>query len=287
MNKAEFIEKLSSSLAILTEDERQDILDEYEQHIDIKVTRGMSEEAAIADFGRIEDLVADILAAYHVRISEAKTDSSKKTDQIYKGIWYKVRSLCGRIWDFGKRTGHSICNGMKKAGNACCTGMAKMAAFCRKPFHKQKAEEAETSVSCDLVRRESKQHRERKDTMRDRTDFAVVRAVGKLFRICAEAVKWCLKWIWNLFWIGSGVLFGSGSFFMIFIMGVLVVLLAMSYPLIGVSIGCLGVILCMVSVTIWCFSLIIKSNRKPDQEEKDSGDIPVSEEAAEEEMFHA
>lgn len=60
MNKTEFIEKLSSSLVVLTEDERQDILDEYEQHIDIKVTRGMSEEVAIADFGRIEDLVADI-----------------------------------------------------------------------------------------------------------------------------------------------------------------------------------------------------------------------------------
>ena len=67
MNKAEFISELGERLAVLTEDEQRDILDEYEQHIDIKVMRGMSEEAAIADFGRIEELAADILEAYHVR----------------------------------------------------------------------------------------------------------------------------------------------------------------------------------------------------------------------------
>lgn len=40
-------------------------------------------------------------------------------------------------------------------------------------------------------------------------------------------------------------------------MGVLVVLLVLGYPLAGVTIGWLGLTMCMISVTIWCFSMMI------------------------------
>ena len=48
-------------------DRLRDILSEYEQHIDMKVKSGLSEEEAIADFGSLPELTAEILEAYHVR----------------------------------------------------------------------------------------------------------------------------------------------------------------------------------------------------------------------------
>lgn len=59
--------ELERSLSVLQESELRDILSEYEQHIDMKVKSGLSEEEAIADFGSIPELTAEILEAYHVR----------------------------------------------------------------------------------------------------------------------------------------------------------------------------------------------------------------------------
>ncbi len=67
MDKKTFLTELEKSLRILKEEELRDIISEYEQHIDMKVSKGLEEEAVIADFGSLEELKAEILAAYHVR----------------------------------------------------------------------------------------------------------------------------------------------------------------------------------------------------------------------------
>ena len=67
MDKNTFMRELERSLSVLQESELRDILSEYEQHIDMKVKSGLSEEQAIADFGSIPELTAEILEAYHVR----------------------------------------------------------------------------------------------------------------------------------------------------------------------------------------------------------------------------
>ncbi len=51
MDKKTFLEELRSSLSVLQETELNDIMDEYEQHIDMKVQSGLTEEEAIAEFG--------------------------------------------------------------------------------------------------------------------------------------------------------------------------------------------------------------------------------------------
>lgn len=66
MNKTEFLDELKNCLAVLEEGEQQDILEEYTQHIDMKMERGLSEEEAIGDFGDLGQLAAEILEAYHV-----------------------------------------------------------------------------------------------------------------------------------------------------------------------------------------------------------------------------
>ena len=67
MDKKTFLEELRSSLSVLQETELNDIMDEYEQHIDMKVQSGLTEEEAIAEFGNRKELTAEILEAYHVR----------------------------------------------------------------------------------------------------------------------------------------------------------------------------------------------------------------------------
>ena len=79
MTRFDFANKLNSRLYLLSEAERRDIIDEYIGHIDQKMKSGQLEADAIKDFGDIDDLAEEILAAYHI-------DSSKlggKTIDIY------------------------------------------------------------------------------------------------------------------------------------------------------------------------------------------------------------
>ncbi len=67
MNKETFLSELRGYLQILEDQEQEDILEEYAQHIDIKIQKGQSEEEAIRDFGSVKELAEGILAAYHVK----------------------------------------------------------------------------------------------------------------------------------------------------------------------------------------------------------------------------
>lgn len=67
MNKKEFITALRRQLNILKESEIDDILQEYEQHIDDEVASGKTEEEAVENFGDIEELAREILDAYQLK----------------------------------------------------------------------------------------------------------------------------------------------------------------------------------------------------------------------------
>ena len=54
MNKEGFLKELESHLRVLDDKEQQDILDEYAQHIDLKMKSGLSEEEAIRDLAILE-----------------------------------------------------------------------------------------------------------------------------------------------------------------------------------------------------------------------------------------
>lgn len=53
---------------MLADEEQEDILQEYEQHIEMKIEKGLSEEEAIRDFGSVRELAGEILEAYHVKL---------------------------------------------------------------------------------------------------------------------------------------------------------------------------------------------------------------------------
>ncbi len=66
MKKTEFLTALRKKLKILNEEEKKDIINEYEDIIKEKIKKGMTEEEAVADFGDINDLAKEILKAYKV-----------------------------------------------------------------------------------------------------------------------------------------------------------------------------------------------------------------------------
>lgn len=105
MDKREFLSALEQSLSVLQEDELRDIVDEYEQHIDIKVEKGLTEAEAIADFGEFSQLTAEILEAYHVRADYAadeKKDRGKRKGEGQADLW---KSRGAALWDKVKGAG--------------------------------------------------------------------------------------------------------------------------------------------------------------------------------------
>ena len=67
MDKATFLVQLQKNIGMLDDGEQKDIIDEYAQHIDMKVSGGMTEAEAIEDFGDFNEFVREVLSAYHVK----------------------------------------------------------------------------------------------------------------------------------------------------------------------------------------------------------------------------
>lgn len=70
MKKQEFLDELKRYLRVLQDEEQEDILEEYSQHIEMKIESGLSEDEAIKDFGSIRELAGEILEAYHVKLKD-------------------------------------------------------------------------------------------------------------------------------------------------------------------------------------------------------------------------
>lgn len=64
MNKNEFLNQLRKRLSILSQDEIEELISEYSEHIDNKMSEGKSEEEAVSDFGDLGELSRSILQAY-------------------------------------------------------------------------------------------------------------------------------------------------------------------------------------------------------------------------------
>lgn len=116
MDKKTFIKELERSLSVLQEDELRDIVGEYEQHIDMKVQSGLTEEEAIADFGSLSQLSAEILEAYHVRADYAAAEKEKgkrfsfaEGEKASKEILEQTGELCAK-------TGRQTVRGLRKVG---------------------------------------------------------------------------------------------------------------------------------------------------------------------------
>ena len=70
--------------------------------------------------------------------------------------------------------------------------------------------------------------------------------------------KWALRMVWNAFWLCASGVSGIFALVALFGFGSMMVLQLQGYPLTGIVILCLGVILMFGAVSGGCFSLLIR-----------------------------
>ncbi len=99
MNKEQFIDYMNQHLAVIKEAERKDIIDEYINHIDEKVSEGMSEEEVIESFGDIDEMIKEILDAYNIDPKQAKSTDSfdKKVNEVLDVLFEGFQSFLSKI----------------------------------------------------------------------------------------------------------------------------------------------------------------------------------------------
>lgn len=99
MNKKEFVNYLESRLSILNKAERDDIVNEYIQHIDNKLAEGLSEKEAVETLGNIDDMVREILSAYNVDPDYNKAPESE-INAVVEGLYEKFKMGLRSISDY-------------------------------------------------------------------------------------------------------------------------------------------------------------------------------------------
>lgn len=104
-SKESFLNALQQGSAVLAESEQQDILEEYAQHIELKMSGGLTEEEVIQDFGDIHQLIAEILEAYHVNPSYAT--ENRKSPNMSLFIRRQLTCLSSLIQSAAHKTAHA------------------------------------------------------------------------------------------------------------------------------------------------------------------------------------
>ena len=83
MNKEQFLKQLESSLKKLSVEERQDILQDYEEYFSIGIEKGKSEEEISTSLGQPKQIAKELLASYHIEMVEQTTSARN----ILRAVW--------------------------------------------------------------------------------------------------------------------------------------------------------------------------------------------------------
>lgn len=296
MNKETFLQELRSHLQILEEREQQDILDEYAQHIDMKMQKGLSEEEAIRDFGSVRELAAEILEAYHVNLEfEQKKSRGKKSDLTKAGTEGKQawRSAWAWVGERAAALGRGVRKGVSGIGRKIKGFGRWLTGLFRKKSGKMELQDM-TEQAAELQAAEDTQMQEggaeiivqKKEPLQEgnkkgKRAGSVPGGVGRGFQALGRGlfalIRWCLRLIWNALWLCASFLSGCLALLMLFGFGTLVILLLQGYPLAGILLICLGGMLCCGTIAVLCFSFL---RRRTGEEAEDEA---TGEEATEDE----
>lgn len=291
MSKEAFLTELAGHLKVLEEREQQDILDEYAQHIDMKIQNGMSEEEAIRDFGPVKELAAEILEAYHVNPEYG--DSSRRVKMDFESAAQSAEQ--------GIRSAGSF---LKRAGKKLGQWISEACAWIGKPIHKKPAGEPveqpegagsaarqwtaadggdseKSKVGYGPAVSQKADARSEQGILGKLIGFCrdILKGCGSLIgsaarvlrkliiwlrHICWDLLRWGVRLCWNVFWFCAAVCLGLGTIAAIFCFGALLILCFQGYPLIGVTWISLGGLLCGGALTCASWGLI----RRKKTEEK-------------------
>lgn len=287
MNRQEFFDELREYLKILEDEEQEDILAEYSQHIEMKMKSGLSEEEAIRDFGQVKELAGQILEAYHVN-PKYEPDRPGKSGQIKKlSARLSAIRLTGKGTEYrgdGKaaerengenlqpekeipeegslpvKAGKWIFAVISQAGN----GVQRIGQFVgrqvRKPFlfigkradiltarWREKRTLRETGQRQWLEEGGQDNHRGNEAGFFRRTARFFRDAVRLILRIAAA----CCRLAWNAAVICGSGFFGLLGLLFLFFFGALAVLWIQGYPLAGLVCSCFGAVLCCASLMLF------------------------------------
>ena len=254
MTKQEFLDELKRSISVLQDEEQVDIISEYEQHIDMKMKSGLTEEEAIADFGGIQKLTVEILEAYHVKTDfvtnqHHQTDASK---QLLQETGKNVSKVKEKVFQVLKRTG----GGIKHFFMGCFSQLKRPWLWLGACIQKKKEQK-------ELTNQNSKEVEDRKSSSETTVLShiksgirAISRGIQKFVLWCMAVLIWCIRLGWNLWWIGVGALAAFFGLITLFGTGALVIIVTQGYPLVGVTIGCVGITCCFAALTGLCFSIL-------------------------------
>ena len=275
MDKKTFISKLEQSLSVLQEDELKDIISEYEQHIDMKQERGLTEEEPIADFGSLDELTGEILEAYHVRADYAIV---QKRGQKNIGRKKDTRHTALQIQQKCVKTSALISDKIKYTGRRLGELLLIVGQFLKKPVTwLQKLQNKRSSLKDEeeytkIDQKENLQTvkptdtrtaklsaKERHNTM-EKMIHGTMRFFGRTINFFIHSFLWGIQMAWNGFCVGTALILGGFGLFSLFCLGVLTVLLVQHYPLMGVTLGCLGLVLCSFSAAGLFASFIRRKN---------------------------
>lgn len=301
MNKETFLKELREYLKILEDREQEDILDEYAQHIDMKMQKGLSEEEAIRDFGSMEELVAEILEAYHVKPEFSRKKEPVLMPKIKEGIADGGKGL-GRMVRFLKQKFlaaiRGIVNGFRWLG-----GKAHLfAEWLGKPFRKKKEQtaliEAHTNApyppkgaggteagtdlqACgdlftgenadqtmtDVMKRQSTQKGTKDMAVRANGFLATIgHGITAIWRAIIGFCIWGLKLMWNCGWLLFSLLLAFFTMITLLGFGTVLIFLLQGYPFTGILLMSLGGILCFGSLTCAAFGMIIRKQKEEDKD---------------------
>lgn len=83
MNKEQFLKQLEAFLKRLSLEERQDILQDYEEYYAMGIEKGKSEQEISVSLGHPKQIAKELLASYHLDMVEQTTSSGN----ILRAVW--------------------------------------------------------------------------------------------------------------------------------------------------------------------------------------------------------
>ena len=214
MNREEFLHSLEDRLQVLNKQEREDILSEYRQHIELRIGSGLSEEAAIQDFGNLDDLAAEILDAYNVDPEYGR----KRQIRLFGVGSNTVKEEADR----GKRIFQIIGEKVSGAVKRCLTCLKQWAHACCSGFVRKKKGSEET-LPADLEQAGGK-NRKRKQ------GYQWMRSIKR-------GILWCIKAAGTVFLLLPMAVMDLAG---VVCLGILVVLTVLGYPVVGFMVGMFG-----------------------------------------------
>lgn len=265
MDKATFLVQLQKNIGMLDDDEQKDIIDEYSQHIDMKVSGGMTEAEAIEDFGDFNEFVREVLNAYHVKapfdqedaVEAAATASPTAGDRLDDAVRGGAQ-VAGRAVDATKRGARKMASAVTGAAGKFSDRAKEAVSQASAARAEARAEAAASGVEAD---RDGSESRAAAASGTSRGMIAEVGGMARSFGgVCWNVAKTAARWCWNF---AVACLMASGGFMALvslFCLGLGVVFLVQGYPVAGLTVAAAGCSMAFAAILFLLSRLIMRKH---------------------------